>query len=316
MLMARTAAAVGLYLLTTTPIALPSLAAAEFTSDVNAAQLAALAPIVTGQIDQSLKADRLPIPAIATPPSSDQLAFAYAVGGAIVASELVPTDDDLLVAALSARPLPSPAAEPALVDANVPAGFAADAPIAFADPDAADGFADPFQILINPSAKPVAAIALPDFSGDHDWADNPIPASARSNAETRCMAEAIYFEARSEPVRGQLAVAQVVVNRLKNPTYPSTVCGVVYQNQHMRNACQFSFACDGYREIIRDRSSWSTAQALAQAVLAGDSIYLEEIGTATHYHATYVRPAWARQMQRMGQIGLHVFYRTYGGGWI
>ena len=111
-------------------------------------------------------------------------------------------------------------------------------------------------------------------------------------------------------------MAQVVINRLWNPAYPGTVCGVVYQNQHMRNACQFSFACDGIRDVITDRNAWSIAQAIANSELDGTAIYLDEIGSATHYHANYVWPNWAPQMQRMAQIGVHIFYRTYGGGWI
>jgi len=315
--MAKLAGALGLYLLSTTPVAFPgamAVAAVDGVDPMQTASVVATAPLE--QVNRAGKSDRLAIAAVPdAEPTVDQLAFAYAVTGASALSSNAIDDDSFMVAALAARPLaPAPSIAPtgARLAVIAPNG----GPIAYVDPGATDGFVDPFQLLINPESKPVAAIALPDFSGDHDWADNPIPASALSTAEVRCMAEAIYFEARSEPVRGQLAVAQVVVNRLKNPTYPSTVCGVVYQNQHMRNACQFSFACDGYREVIRDRSSWATALDLAQAMLAGDAIYLEEIGTATHYHATYVRPAWARQMQRMGQIGLHIFYRTYGGGWI
>src|SRR5690606_8221614 len=108
---------------------------------------------------------------------------------------------------------------------------------------------------------------------------------------------------------------QVVINRLKNPAYPATVCGVVYQNKHMRNRCQFSFACDGIPERISDKKSWATAQALARDVLHDEAEWLEDVGSATHYHANYVKPRWARHMKRMNKIGLHIFYKTYGGGW-
>ena len=84
--------------------------------------------------------------------------------------------------------------------------------------------------------------------GDHAWAANPLPKSAFSAAQQRCLAEGIYFEARGEPVSGQAAVSQVILNRVRNPHYPNTICGVVYQNKHWRNRCQFSFACDRIRD--------------------------------------------------------------------
>lgn len=283
-------------------------ALADAEGEAPSAVAAVTIPIGTPEtVNRAGKSDRLSIAAEAETPDPHRTAFAFAIESAAPAE--VTTAADPLSVALAARPAPAPVrVAPSVV-------FDPSAPIAYAEPGSSMAD-DPFAILINPLAKPGAAIAQPDPTGDHDWVSNPIPASARSASETRCMAEAIYFEARSEPIRGQLAVAQVVINRLKNPAYPGTVCGVVYQNQHMRNACQFSFACDGYREIITDRSSWATAQELAREVLAGEAIWLEEVGSATHYHATYVRPAWAGQMERKAQIGLHIFYRTYGGGWI
>lgn len=203
--------------------------------------------------------------------------------------------------------------------------------MAYANPVAAIGdIEQPFQVLFNPVPRPAAAAPTavqrataaprastpPTITTDHAWVNNPIPLRARSAAERRCLAAAIYFEARGEPVRGQMAVAQVVINRLKNPAYPDTVCGVVYQNQQMRNACQFSFACDGVRDVITERDAWALAQDIANSALRGQSEYLPEVGSSTHYHATYVHPNWADEMQRMTQIGTHIFYRTYGGGWI
>ncbi|MEL6751247.1 MAG: cell wall hydrolase, partial [Pseudomonadota bacterium] len=86
--------------------------------------------------------------------------------------------------------------------------------------------------------------------GDHKWAAKKLPASSRTAKQRRCLANGIYFEARGESVQGQKAVAQVILNRVKNPAYPNSICGVVYQNKHMRNACQFSFACDGIRDRV------------------------------------------------------------------
>ncbi|MCW2308276.1 cell wall hydrolase [Rhodobium gokarnense] len=153
-----------------------------------------------------------------------------------------------------------------------------------------------------------------DKSDSHWWASNSLPASVITNTQQKCLAEAIYFEARGEPWKGQVAVAQVVLNRVKNPTYPGTICGVVYQNKHRRNRCQFSFACDGKRERIRSHSAWAKAQKIAREITAGKH-WLKEVGASTHYHATYVRPRWARRMVRKQRIGRHIFYKTKHGGW-
>jgi spore germination cell wall hydrolase CwlJ-like protein len=129
----------------------------------------------------------------------------------------------------------------------------------------------------------------------------------RTKAE-KCLAEAIYFEARGEAVRGQIAVAQVVVNRVFSGYYPSTVCGVVYQNASRHLACQFSFACDGIREVIREPDAYERAKKIAAATLDGQ-LWLPEVGKATHYHAYWVHPSWVREMTRMSRLGVHTFYR-------
>ena len=136
------------------------------------------------------------------------------------------------------------------------------------------------------------------------------------DSEQRCLAEAVYFEARGEPAEGQAAVAQVVLNRVKSGLYPSSICGVVYQNKSKRNRCQFSFACDGIRERITNKAAWAEAQALAKRVMDDDkTLYIKDVGASTHYHATYVRPRWARHMTKKQKIGRHIFYQTYKGGW-
>lgn len=149
---------------------------------------------------------------------------------------------------------------------------------------------------------------------DHAWAATPLPASAFSKKEQTCLATGIYFEARGEVPKGQEAVAQVILNRVRAPSYPDTICDVVYQNQHMRNRCQFSFACDGIPDRITNKRAYAKAERIALEVTNGD-IWLPEVGSATHYHATYVRPRWARAMEQVDKIGLHIFYRTFGGGW-
>jgi spore germination cell wall hydrolase CwlJ-like protein len=130
--------------------------------------------------------------------------------------------------------------------------------------------------------------------------------------EKKCLAEAVYFEARSEPEEGQAAVAQVVLNRVKSSIYPDNVCGVVYQNSHRHLACQFTFACEGRALTIREPEAWTVAVRIANDVLEGRS-YLADVGSSTHYHANYVRPWWARRLTRMDTIGRHVFYRLKPG---
>ncbi len=130
--------------------------------------------------------------------------------------------------------------------------------------------------------------------------------------EMRCLAEAIYFEARSEPEEGQAAVAQVVLNRVKHENYPDSVCGVVYQNRHRFLACQFTFACEGRSLRITEADAWRVAVQIATDVVSG-KIYLPDVGASTHYHADYVRPRWARSLKRMETIGRHTFYKLRPG---
>ena len=148
---------------------------------------------------------------------------------------------------------------------------------------------------------------------DHSWAATALPKDSYSESEQTCLANGIYFEARGESSQGQAAVAQVILNRVRNPAYPNTICGVVYQNKNWRNRCQFSFACDGQKDRIRDAHSYTEAEEIAEKVTTG-KIWITEVGSATHYHANYVRPRWARAMEKVDKIGRHIFYRTFNGG--
>jgi spore germination cell wall hydrolase CwlJ-like protein len=130
--------------------------------------------------------------------------------------------------------------------------------------------------------------------------------------ERRCLAEAVYFEARSEPESGQAAVAQVVLNRVKSGLYPSSICGVVYQNRHRHLACQFTFACEGKSLRITEPGPWATAVRIANQVMGGQT-YLSDVGGSTHYHANYVRPRWAKYLKKMDRIGHHIFYQLRPG---
>jgi spore germination cell wall hydrolase CwlJ-like protein len=135
---------------------------------------------------------------------------------------------------------------------------------------------------------------------------------ARAKSE-KCLAEAVYFEARGEAVRGQIAVAQVVMNRTFSGFYPNTVCGVVYQNKHRHYACQFTFACDNNPDVIREPDMWERAKKIAKAMLDGQ-IWLPEVAKSTHYHAYYVRPSWVSEMTKMYRFGVHTFYRPKAWG--
>jgi spore germination cell wall hydrolase CwlJ-like protein len=134
----------------------------------------------------------------------------------------------------------------------------------------------------------------------------------RTKAE-KCLAQAIYFEARNEPLRGQIGVAQVVLNRVFSPYYPDTVCGVVFQNAHRFLSCQFTFACDGKSKAIRERAAWGRAQRIAKQAL-DSTVWLPDVAKSTHYHATYVRPRWVREMKKMVRHGQHIFYRPHRWG--
>ncbi len=178
---------------------------------------------------------------------------------------------------------------------------------------------------LNPADMPAAEPALPPVQLPSMIAVLPRPApplspaqrlnltgKARERAEA-CLARAIYFEARNQPYRGQVAVAQVVINRVFSGIYPRDVCGVIYQNAHRRLACQFTFACDGKPESVTEWRPWRRAQRIAQKTLDG-KLYLQAVGSATHYHATYVHPYWVREMRRYAREGIHLFYRPRAWG--
>ncbi|THV16623.1 cell wall hydrolase [Rhizobium rhizophilum] len=185
---------------------------------------------------------------------------------------------------------------------------------AYAPPPPDYASVSPFDSILA-DKQPDQGRFIPDIDPkDHAWAATPLPAGVFSDKEQKCLAEGIYFEARGESVKGQAAVAQVILNRVRNPHYPDSICGVVYQNEDWRNRCQFSFACDRIPDIIASPRHWKVAKDIAMAVTAG-KIWFKDVGSATHYHATYVRPAWGPTMKRVEKIGKHIFYRTYGGGW-
>ncbi len=133
--------------------------------------------------------------------------------------------------------------------------------------------------------------------------------AANKNTALRCLTQAIYYEAANESETGKKAVAQVILNRMSHPTYPNSVCGVIYQGS-TRPGCQFSFACDGSLFRAPSKNGWQNARRIAQQALAGG--VEPAVGMATHYHADYVFPKWAKKLPKVKQIGTHIFYRWPG----
>lgn len=133
-----------------------------------------------------------------------------------------------------------------------------------------------------------------------------------SSRELECLADAVYYEARGETPSGQAAVAQVVMNRVRHPAFPKSICGVVFQGAYNRTGCQFSFACDGSMRRARDIGAWARARKIAARTLAGDGS--SAVGSATHFHTINVSPGWGPRMLRIAQVGMHIFYRFGRGG--
>lgn len=126
--------------------------------------------------------------------------------------------------------------------------------------------------------------------------------------ERLCLAQAIYFEARSEGAKGKLAVAEVVLTRVADKRYPSTICAVVFQGSHLKTGCQFSWTCDGIKDTPGEKDAWKKSQNLAAYVML-DVQWEEVTGKATHYHADYVSPYWAPTLNETTTVGKHIFYR-------
>ena len=156
---------------------------------------------------------------------------------------------------------------------------------------------------ILPSAEPVEAAAAFKLPA------TPFGEVSRSSA-LDCLAAAVYYEAASEPLQGQRAVAQVVLNRVRHPAFPKSVCGVVYQGSERRTGCQFSFTCDGSLARRPSQQGWKLATAVAAAALDGS--VERSVGMATHYHTVWVVPYWADSLSKIGVVGAHIFYRWPG----
>lgn len=132
-------------------------------------------------------------------------------------------------------------------------------------------------------------------------------AQMQAQPDWQCLTEALYFEARGETIKGQFAVAEVILNRVASRAYPNTLCGVINQGTGRRHACQFSFTCDGLPETVAEPKALARAGKIAARVLEGGVPALTD--GATHYHVSNVRPGWARKLEHTATIGVHHFYR-------
>ena len=138
-----------------------------------------------------------------------------------------------------------------------------------------------------------------------DWLDRqPAP---EGDANWKCLSEALYFEARGETVKGQFAVAEVIMNRVKSSRFPDTPCAVIRQGTGKRFQCQFTYTCDGHREVIAEPQAYRRVSTVARAIIDGVAGNLTD--GATYYHNTSVRPRWAKRFTRTARIGVHLFYR-------
>ena len=154
-----------------------------------------------------------------------------------------------------------------------------------------------------------ALAALTSFRPEH------VARAERMEDDTSCMAQAIYYESRNESLEGQLAVAEVIANRVQDRRYPDSVCGVVFQGATRTTGCQFTFTCDGALDRAPRGRHWEQAKTIAAHVMM--DLHEQRTGGATHYHATYVDPVWSAGLIKTDQIGTHIFYRfPRGAEWV
>ena len=144
------------------------------------------------------------------------------------------------------------------------------------------------------------------ISYSHDWLDQ-VAQPQLTDESVRCLSEALYFEARGESLRGQFAVAEVILNRVDSALYPDTVCGVINQGTGRKYQCQFTYTCDGNPKVVREKDAFAVSAKVASVMVSGAPRALTD--GATHYHTKAVRPNWSRTFPRTTTIGVHHFYR-------
>lgn len=153
------------------------------------------------------------------------------------------------------------------------------------------------------AAQPVAAEGSVNFT--RSWIDSQ--PKATGSAQWRCLSEALYFEARGETVKGQFAVAEVIMNRVASGRFPGSLCAVINQGTGKKYQCQFTYTCDGRAEVIAEPRAFARVGKIARLIMDGKVPKLTK--GATHYHTTAVNPRWARVYTRTAKIGVHLFYR-------
>ncbi len=203
---------------------------------------------------------------------------------------------------------PPPAAQPGLAfDDGATPGLPLEFALNSSSPTSSDG------VLVTVETDSAGETAVPQLSAADGKPNYAALIDPKDSArQMRCLAEAIYFESRSEPEEGQAAVAQVVLNRVRSGIYPTTVCGVVYQDRNRPFACQFTFACEGKSLRIEEPGPWSVATRIAQEVVSGTN-YNPKVSEAVNYHANYVAPFWVGYLRKVDRIGAHIFYAMRDG---
>src|SRR6056297_856549 len=158
-----------------------------------------------------------------------------------------------------------------------------------------------------PEARLASLLERPELEVEYSGAWLAGLSPRTGGADWRCLAEALYFEARGESVKGQFAVAEVILNRVESAAYPNSVCSVSKQGTGRKYACQFTYTCDGHPEHINEKGAWRQVSKVADAMLDGAPRALT--GGATHYHTRHVSPSWSRVFPRTTTVDTHHFYR-------
>ncbi len=175
-------------------------------------------------------------------------------------------------------------------------------------PDAGPGA----KLVLVSNIAPASPLSAPAVTTSPVRAAAAMQFKSANRSDSDCLTQAVYYEARGEGVDGMRAVAQVILNRVRHPAYPKSICGVVYQGAYQRTSCQFSFVCNGAMGAPVESWAWRRAKSVADAALGG--YVMSAVGTSTSFHTTGVKPGWGGTMDKVAQIGSHIFYQFRGRG--
>jgi hypothetical protein len=222
-----------------------------------------------------------------------------------------PRDDEFDPGHTMSPQRPAEGDEPKTAPLSFDDGATPAAPLEFALNSSSPTSSDGVAVVVEADGSGLTTV--PQLSATEGKPNYATLIDPKDNArQMRCLSEAIYFESRSEPEEGQAAVAQVVLNRVRSGIYPTTVCGVVYQDRNRPFACQFTFACEGKSLRIEEPAPWAVATRIAQNVVSGAD-YNPKVGEAVNYHANYVAPFWVGYLKKVDHIGAHIFYAMRDG---